>query len=141
VIAVDTNVLVYAHRQEMSQHDVAVAALRQLAESHEPWALPVFVIGEFLRVVTHTRIFTPASSRRQAASVVDALVASPTVRVLYPGERFWPLLDEAVEEGGASGNLVLDAEIVALCREHGVTTVLSNDRDFRRFPSITLRSL
>jgi toxin-antitoxin system PIN domain toxin len=141
MIAVDTNVLVYAHREEMAQHGTAVGALRQLAEGDDPWALPVFVLGEFLRVVTHPRIFSPPSPRTQAVASLEALLASPTVRVLGPGERFWALLREVADEGQATGNLVLDAEIVAVCREHAVATILSADRDFRRFPSITLRLL
>lgn len=68
-------------------------------------------------------------------------LSSPSVRVLHPGSRFWPLLRDALDEAGGGGNLVLDAEIVAVCREHGVGTVLSEDRDFRRFPSVDLQSL
>jgi toxin-antitoxin system PIN domain toxin len=141
VIAVDTNILVYAHREESPQHDRALRALRDLAEGADTWALPVFVLGEFLRVVTHHRIFAPPSSRDRALQALDALIASPTVRVLHPGERFWSLLRAALDEASGTGNLVLDAEIVAVCREHGVTTVLSEDRDFRRFPSVRLRTL
>lgn len=102
-------------------------------------AVPVFVLGEFLRVVTHPRIFSPPSTRGQAVAAVEAVLASPTLQVLEPGPRYWPLLQAAMEEGDATGNLVLDAEIVAVCREHGVSQVLSADRDFRRFPSIGLR--
>lgn len=141
MIAVDTNILVYAHREESPQHARALLALRALAEGDEVWALPVFVLGEFLRVVTHPRIFDPPSTRSDAVQAVDAVLASPTVRVLHPGNRFWRLLRDALEEAGAGGNLVLDAEIVAVAREHGVTTILSEDKDFRRFPSVTLRAL
>lgn len=141
MIAVDTNVLVYAHREEMAQHAVASDALRSLAEGDEPWAVPVFVLGEFLRVVTHPRIFSPPSSRGDATDAVNAVLASPTVQVLESGPRYWPLLQAAMDEGDATGNLVLDAEIVAVCREHGVSELLSADRDFRRFPSIGLRLL
>ncbi len=141
MIAVDTNILVYAHREETVQHRRALRALRDLAEGDDVWAVPVFVLGEFLRVVTHHRIFDPPSTPVVAADAVAALLASPTVRILHPGERFWPLLREAVDDAGASGNLVLDAEIVAVCREHGVSTILSEDKDFRRFSSIQLRAL
>ncbi len=141
MIAVDTNVIVYAHRAETRQHPAALARLRALADGIEPWALPVFVLGEFLRVVTHPRLFTPPSTMAQAVATIDALLASPSVRLLVPGVRFWSLLQAALDEGQANGNLVLDAEIVALCREHGVRAVLSNDRDFRRFPSVQLQTL
>lgn len=140
MIAVDTNVLVYAHREEMAQHAAGRGALVTLAEGDEPWAVPVFVLNEFLRVVTHPRIFSPPTPREIAVAAVDGLLASPTLHVLYPGDRFWPLLRATIEDGHASGNLMIGAAIVALCREHGVDVILSADRDFRRFRSITLRT-
>jgi toxin-antitoxin system PIN domain toxin len=141
VIAVDTNVLVYAHREESPRHERALEAVAGFAEGDEPWGLPVFVVSEFLRVVTHPRVYSPPTSRPAALATVDALLASPTVRMLTPGDRFWPLFKAAVEEGQATGNRIFDAQLVAICREHGVATILSEDRDFRRFPSISLQTL
>ena len=106
------------------------------------WALPVFVIGEFIRVVTHPtgplRRPTPPAA---AMDAVDTLLSSRSVRVLYPGRRFLPLLRGLVRDGHAKGNLVFDAQIGAVCLEHGATTLLTNDMDFRRFPGITVREL
>jgi toxin-antitoxin system PIN domain toxin len=141
MIAVDTNVLVYAHRAESPQHVRAANAIRNLAEGEAFWALPVFVLTEFLRVVTHPRLYSPPTPVSTALEVVAHLLESPTVRVLRPGERFWPLLEDAINEAKATGNLVLDAQIVAVSKEHGFTTILSADRDFRRFPSVTLHAL
>ncbi len=141
MIAVDTNVLVYAHREESPRHERALEAVAGFAEGDEPWGLPVFVVSEFLRVVTHPRVYSPPTSRPAAVAVVESLLASPTLRLLMPGDRFWPLLQEAVEEGQVTGNRIFDAQLVAVCREHGVGSILSEDRDFRRFPSITLETL
>lgn len=137
----DTNVLVYAHRREMEQHPAGLRALTDVAEGGDAWALPVFVVNEFVRVVTHPRIFPRPSSRSQAIAAIDALLESPSVRVLHPGERYWRLLQQSLDEGQAHGNLVHDAAIVALCREHGVATLLTADRDFLRFPSIAVQAL
>ena len=57
MIAIDTNILVYADRSDLPRHKEAVAALRKLAEGDEAWALPVFCTAEFVRVVSHARIF------------------------------------------------------------------------------------
>ena len=141
MIAVDTNVLVYAHRSETDQHGRAATALRRLAEGHEPWGLPVFAVAEFFRVVTHPRALRPPDTRDQALDALEAVMLAPTVRVLSPGPRFWPLFKEAVEDGAGTGNRAFDAQIVAVCREQGVDTILSEDRDFRRFSSIKVRSL
>lgn len=133
MIAVDTNVLVYAHREELPKHRRAGARLTEMAEGHARWAIPVFCLGEFLRVVTHPRVFDPPSTIEEACDALDRILASPSLVVLVPGERFWPLLMEAVAEADAAGNLVFDAQIAALCREAGVSTLLTEDRDFDRF--------
>ena len=141
MIAVDTNILVYAHRAEMAQHERAQGRLRALAEGDELFGVPVFVAAEFLRVVTHPRVFRPPSSMAVAQAALDAVLDSPAARLLLPGPRHRPLLAAAIAEGAATGNLVLDAAIVATCREHGASSILTNDLDFRRFPSLEVLAL
>lgn len=141
MIAIDTNVLVYADREEMPLHAKAMAAVRRLAEGTTAWALPVFCVGEFLRVVSHPRVFDPPTPVLEALASIEALLASPSVRLLTPGPAFPGLLRDALESSGASGNLVFDAQIVAVCLEHGARTLLTEDRDFKRFEGIELRSL
>ena len=141
MIAVDTNVLIYAHRGETEFHDRAVSQLLALADSAERWALPVFCITEFMRVVTHRRVFSPPSSVAQAAAFIEGLVAAPTCEVVRPGGEFLDRLLAVAREADARGNLMFDAQIVALCREHGVDTVLTNDRDFERFEGLQVRRL
>lgn len=139
MIAVDTNILVYAHRSETDLHDVAAAAIIKLAEGIVPWGLPVFCITEFLRVVTHRRVFSPPSTMSQALGFVDDVIASPVCRVVRPGREFLRLLAETARAADARGNLMFDAQIAALCREHGIASVLTNDRDFARFEHVRVR--
>lgn len=141
MVAVDTNILVYAHREELPQHAAARARLTELAEGHTPWAIPVFCLGEFIRVVTHPRLFDPPHTIAEACDALDRVLASPTVRVLNPGERFWALLAEAVRDGAAAGNLVFDAQVAALCRESGASALLTEDRDFDRFRGLRTERL
>ncbi len=141
MIAVDTNILVYADRSEMPHHKGAVASLRGLAEGDEAWALPVFCLAEFVRVVSHPRVFDPPTPPEDALAAIDALLESPSCRLLMPEGRYWALLQQAVRDSAASGNLVFDAQIVAVCLEHGARTILTEDRDFSRFPGVTVRGL
>ena len=97
------------------------------------WGVPVFVAGEFLRVVTHPRLFDRPSKLEDALAALDGLLSSGTARLLLPGERYWSILRETALDGRASGNLLFDAQIAAVCIEHGVTTIMTEDRDFRRF--------
>jgi uncharacterized protein len=141
VIAVDTNILVHAHRAEMPKHERALARLRTLAEGAEPWGIPVFCLGELVRVISHPRLFDAPHSAKDAAEAVRRLTASPSLRVLSPGSRFVELFRDAIEQGGATGNLVFDAVIVAVCRESGARALLTEDKDFRRFPRFSTLSL
>lgn len=140
MIAVDTNVLIYANRAELPLHAVARTRLAGLAEGALPWGLPVVVAWEFVRIVTQP-IFDPPTPLGQAVEFIDQLLGSPTVRVLAPSSRHWNLLRTILDEGQVRGGLVTDAVIVALCHEHGVDTVLTNDRDFKRFPDIRVARL
>lgn len=137
----DSNVLVKAHREEASRHDAAEEALRELAEGAAAWSVPVFVLGEFLRVVTHPRVFGPPSSIAEALAFLDSVLDSPSARLLTPGPRYRETFTRVVEDAGATGNLVFDAQIAAVCLEQGATTILSDDRDFRRFTGLTVRGL
>ena len=141
MIAVDTNILVHAHRSESPKHTAALTALTALAEGSEPWAIPVFCLGEFLRLVTHPKLFSPPHSPDEAATAVERLLASPSAVVLAPGARYPALLLEAVRAGAVKGNLVFDAQIVAVCRESGVRDLLTEDRDFARFDGFPYRHL
>jgi toxin-antitoxin system PIN domain toxin len=138
---VDSNVLVKAHREEATKHDAAVQALRELTEGPAAWSIPVFVLGEFLRVVTHPRVFAPPSSIEQALAFVDSLLDSPSARLLAPGPRYRATFTQVVADAGATGNLVFDAQIAAVCLEQGATTILSDDRDFRRFSGLTVQGI
>lgn len=141
MIAVDTNILIYADREESPQHEAALQAVRRLAEGHEAWAIPIFCVGEFLRVVSHDRVFDPPTPVSDALTAMESLLASPSARLLVPGDRYLPLLRSLIEKSGVSGNLVFDAQIAAVCLEHGATTLLTEDRDFARFPGIAVLPL
>jgi toxin-antitoxin system PIN domain toxin len=141
VIAVDTNILVYAHRSEFRQHEAALAALTTLADGGELWGIPAACLSEFLRVTTHPSLLKPPSAVDDAARALESLLASPSVRLLLPGERHAALLFGLVRKHRATGNLAFDALIVATCLEHGVREILTEDRDFQRFDEITTRRL
>jgi toxin-antitoxin system PIN domain toxin len=139
VIAVDTNILVYARREELPQHRKARALLAQLAEGDAPWALPWPCVYEFLRVVTHPRVFDPPTDLGVALEDLESLLGSPSLVLLGEGPAHGGHLRRVVTEGRATGNLVHDAHIAALIVEHGARELLTTDRDFARFPGIRVR--
>lgn len=107
--------------------------LTAFAHGVERWALPIFRVTEFMQVVTHRRVFNPPTTVAQAATFIEGLIAAPSCELLQPGPEFLDLLIASVRQADASGNLIFDAQIVALCQENGIDTILINDRDFARF--------
>lgn len=140
LIAVDTNVLLAAHRAESPQHDRAAIAVGMLAEGAAAWAVPWPCIHEFLAVVTHARIFDPPTPLERARDQVAAWLESPSLMLLGEGRGYWEVLSQLLAGSGVRGPRVHDARIAALCLHHGVAELLTADRDFGRFPSLRTRN-
>ncbi len=138
--AFDTNVLVYATVVSSPQHATALRVLTDSAESRRPWAIAWPSVYEFLRVVTHPRILHPPMPMEAAAGVIRTLCASPSLVLLSETPRHAEVMTELLEASGATGNLVNDAHIAALCLEHGVAELVTADRDFSRFPQLKVHN-
>lgn len=138
MVAIDTNVLVYAQRAESAHHRDATALLGRLASGRTPWALPWPCVAEYLRVVTHPGAFRPATPMAVALGNLEALLASPSLQVLSPTSRHLAVFRDVLAESAATGGLVFDAEIFAVCLQHGVREILTADKDFRRFSGIRI---
>lgn len=136
MIAVDTQLLVYAHRPDSPFHETAVAVVRQLAEGPASWALPWPCIHEYYSVVTHPRIYAPSTPPTMAIDQIAAWLESPTLHLLAETPDHWTYLSGLLTGGKLTGPRVHDARIAALCLAHGVTTLWSADRDLSRFPSL-----
>ena len=136
MIAVDTNVLVYAHRAETGFHARAFECLKTLAEGSKPWGLPVSCVHEFLSVVTNPKVFRPASGFEQALDQIDAWLASPQAHIFHSGKQHWTILSDLTHKAKLQGGQFHDARIAAICIENGVSTLYSADRDFGRFKGL-----
>lgn len=133
MIAVDTNILVHAHRRDSRWHAPAAATVRRLAEGTEPWAIPWPCIHEYYSITTHPRLYAPPSSPGQALAQLRAWRASPTLTLLAEDVDYWPVFDELVDSAHVRGGAIHDLRIAALCLRHGVSLLYTADRDFSRF--------
>lgn len=140
MIAVDTNLLVYAHREDSPWHESAYEAIRELSEGAGAWAVPWPCLHEFIAIVTHPRVYDPPTPTAQAADQVAAWLESPTLVLLSEAEGYWETLHDLLEKGRISGPQVHDARVAALCLHHGVRKLWSADRDFSRFPALSTRN-
>jgi len=140
VIALDTNILVYARREEAPHHTHAKGLLQEFAEGDSPWALPWPCIYEFIRVVTHPRVFDPPTGLDDVLGDLNSLLQSPALTLLREGPRHDAFMQRLLRSSQATGNLVHDAHIAALVAEHGVSEFWTADRDFARFSGIHVRN-
>jgi toxin-antitoxin system PIN domain toxin len=139
MIAIDTNILIYAARPESPYHRQAVKLLASLAEQNDTWAIPWPCAYEFMRVVTHPKVFSPPSTAEEALGSLEQLRESPSLSMLGDGPGHLRFMLRAMRESAATGNLVHDAHIAALCLQHGVSELYTMDRDFARFPGLKIR--
>ena len=140
MIAVDTNILVYAHRGDSAWHDRADQCLSDLAESGTPFAIPWPCLHEFIAIATHARIYDPPSPLDEALVQVEYWLEAPGMVLLGEDERYWPRLREILWGAQVTGPLVHDARVAALCARHGVGELWTADRDFSRFPGLKTRN-
>lgn len=140
MIAVDTNLLVYAHREDSPWHEAAFGRIAELAEGRSPWAIPWPCFHEFLAITTHPRIYAPPTPLADALDQLAAWMEAPTLVLLSEADGYWAVLRDTLLTARAIGAHVHDARIVALCRFHGIDELWSADRDFGRFPELTVRN-
>lgn len=136
MMAVDSNILIYALREESTWNLQARKVLRELAAAPEPWAIPWPCVHEYLAIATHARIFHPPTPLNDALLQMRNWMESPTLVLLHESDGFLGVLEEVLRRSIIQGPMVHDARIVALCLRHGVKKLLTADRDFSRFPQL-----
>jgi uncharacterized protein len=140
MIAVDSNVLVYAHREDSPWNERANACLERLAEGRAPWAIPWPCVHEFLAIVTHPRIYNPPTPLDAALDQIDAWMESPSLVLLSESDTYWNQARDILKISRVVGPQVHDARVAALCRQHGVMELWTADRDFGRFSGFSARN-
>jgi toxin-antitoxin system PIN domain toxin len=141
MLAIDTNILVYAHRREVAEHAAATEVVRSLAEGAPPWAVPWPCLYEFFSVVTNPKIWRDAASTpSQAWAQIEAWLGSPSLRLLGETPEFGRLLARFLDRPRVRGGIVHDARVAALCVAHGVEELLTRDRDFSLFEELRTRN-
>jgi predicted nucleic acid-binding protein len=135
VIAVDTNLLVYAHRAGCAEHVPAQRAIERATADPDGWCIPLPCLFEFWSVVTHPSSVGGASPPDLAARFIRELVEAAG-RVLQPGERFAERCFEAAVRLGVQGPRVFDLQIGLMCLEAGVTELWTRDAGFVALPGL-----
>jgi toxin-antitoxin system PIN domain toxin len=131
--SLDVNLLLYASDQSSPFNPRAVEFLEERAASRDALYISWPTIMGYLRVSTHPGVFTRPLDAREAAANMAALLQLPHVRAIAEEDGFWQVYQEVVSSWPARGNQVPDAHLAAILKQHGVRTLYTHDRDFRRF--------
>jgi len=131
--SVDVNVLLYASDTSSPKHPEAIRFLKQRASDPDLFCIAWPTLIAFLRIATHPGIFAQPLSPDDALRNVESLLSLPRVRLLSEGEGFLEVYREVTARFPVRGNLVPDAHLAALLRQHGVRRLYTVDRDFRKF--------
>ena len=140
MIAVDSNLLIYAHKEGSPFHTAAAELVDSLRHQPGPWAIPWPCIHEFIGIVTHPGIYKPASTLSEALGFLNSLFAAPQLQLLSESSGYFDRLREIATAARLKGPRIHDARIAALCLHHGVRELWSADRDFSAFPQLTARN-
>jgi len=137
---IDANVLVYASNEDDPATEAARAFVARLAAGPDLVVLFWPVLIGYLRIATHPSIFAAPLAPAIAERNVESLLDRPHIRVVSELQGYWTTYRHVTGQTPVRGNLVSDAALVALMRQHGVTTIWTRDRDLRKFDGITARS-
>jgi toxin-antitoxin system PIN domain toxin len=138
MIAIDTNILVYAHREDSTFHKKADDVLTKLAESGKPWSIPWPCLHEFLAIVTHPRIYDPPTPLSDAMAQVECWLECPTLHAIGERDDYWETLKGQLETTRSVGPKIHDTRIAAICLQHSVRILWSADRDFSRIKGLEI---
>ena len=137
--AVDVNVLLYASDAESPFHRRALTFLEGCSGEGEVFCLGWPTVMGYLRIATHSAIFRRPLAPEDAMRNVEALLQRPHARLLSEEDGFWSVYREVTRDIPTRGNLVPDAHLAALLRQHGISTLYTHDRDFRKFAFLEVR--
>lgn len=137
--AIDVNILLYASNAEGPEHPKAVAFLESCLAGSDLLCLAWITLMSYLRMATHPGLFSKPLSHSDAVRNIEILLACPHVRVLSEEEGFWNVYRALTDGIPIRANLVPDAHLAAILRQHGVRTLYTRDRDFRKFDFLDVR--
>lgn len=137
--AIDVNVLIDAANEDGERFELAKLFLAERLKSKEIFCLPWLVAMSFVRIATDARIFRRPLTVSETLHALRGLLAQPQVQPLAERPGFFATYEEIAAAPAIRGQLVPDAHLAAILRQHGVRTLYTRDRDFRRFEFLDVR--
>lgn len=139
MIAIDTNLLVYAHRADAAQHAAALRALEQAVNHTDGWGIPLGCLTEFWSVVTHRAAPGRPSTPAEASAFLRALLEDGDGQVWVPGTGFGQRILQLAADLAVAGPRIFDLQIALTAFENGAQELWTEDRHFQTIPGLRLK--
>jgi toxin-antitoxin system PIN domain toxin len=137
--ALDVNILLYASDTSSPHFERARSFIESCMVQDEVFTVGWLTVMSYLRIATHPAVFDRPLSPDEAMANIEMLLDFPQVRFLSEEDGFWNAYRTTTAEVPTRGNLVPDAHLAALLRQHGVKTLYTHDRDFLKFSFLDVR--
>jgi toxin-antitoxin system PIN domain toxin len=134
----DVNVLVYAHRRDLPDHNAYRHWLESIINGSQAYAVNDLILSGFLRIVTNPRVFAFPTPLADATNFAEEVRRQPNAVLIGPSNRHWSIFRNLCKAAGARGNLIPDAFLAALAIDSGSEWITA-DRDYSRFPGLRWR--
>jgi uncharacterized protein len=140
MIAIDTNLLIYAHRAALPEHRGAREAIETASRDSRGWGIALPSIAEFWGIVTHPASRGGASTPRQAEGFLRELIVGAGAKLWTPREGFWDRLVELARELRIAGPRIFDLQIALTASENGAVEIWTHDVRFVASPGLRVRN-
>jgi predicted nucleic acid-binding protein len=139
VIALDTNILVYAHREGTPEHVRARETIIEALNHPDGWGIPYPVIAEFWRTVTSPGHPGGASSSASITNFFRHLLTEGHGHIWTPSPGFGQRLMRWASSLKVRGGRIFDLQIAVIALEHGAREIWTHDRNFLSVPTVKIR--
>ncbi|MDH5721634.1 MAG: type II toxin-antitoxin system VapC family toxin [Spirochaetia bacterium] len=137
MILCDVNILVYAHRADLPEHNKCKKWFLKMLNSKKNFAVSDYLFSSFLRIITHPKIFQKTSPFDKGVEFINLLKTHPNAVQIIPEDKQWEIFLELCEKTRAGGNLIADAYIAALALASNCALATA-DKDFKRFSDLKI---
>jgi len=135
MIAIDTNLLVYAHRSGLPEHRAARKAIEAASRDARGWGMTQPNVAEFWSVVTHPASRGGPSPPAEAGKFLRELWRAGA-QVWDSAEGFSERFLQAAARLSVHGPRIFDLQIALTAFDNGAAEIWTHDSGFVAFPGL-----
>ena len=136
MIAIDTNLLIYAHRSKCNESPTARIAIEDACRSSKGWGFSFPCLAEFWCVVTHSECENRSSTPGEADRFIQSLVDEGGATIWLPTAGFESRLSGIARDLNVKGARIFDLQIALIAYENGATKIWTHDKNFLKIPGL-----